>query len=109
MIKRILFLFVMLFPGMVLAGACNPSYCEGKITNLYTNGSNGVVYIRMDGDMSDLNCTLNDGYINLRQSNLLHSEIYSSLLSASIAKANIRLRIREGSPDCELLYTMLKD
>jgi hypothetical protein len=109
MVKQFLVWLLVLFPGAVMAGACNPSYCEGKITNLYTNGGTGKVFIKMDGDMTDLNCTLSGGYITLKQGNLMFSEIYSSLLAASIAKANIRLRINEGSPDCELNYTMVKD
>jgi hypothetical protein len=107
MARKILIFFVLIFPGLVSAGSCAQIQCEGKITNLYTNGFEGNVYIKMDGDMSKLNCT-HSGYIKLKQDNLLYSEIYSTLLAATVAQSNIRLRIKEGSPDCELYYTMLK-
>jgi hypothetical protein len=108
MVRIIFMLFALIIPGMAGAGTCQSNYCEGKIVNLYTNGFDGLVYVKIDGNMSMLNCTLHDGYINLKQDNLLYSEIYSSLLAAAVAQANIRLRIEEGSVDCKLLYTMLK-
>jgi hypothetical protein len=39
MTKKILILFVLLLPGVASAGTCVPTYCEGKITNLYLNGT----------------------------------------------------------------------
>lgn len=108
MIKRILFFLVLLIPGIAVAGTCTSIYCDGKITTLYPNGSNGIVYIIMDGNMSTLDCTLSQGsYIVLKKTNQLHSEIYSMLLSSVMAQRDIRVRILQGSADCELSYTML--
>lgn len=48
------------------------------------------------------------GLLSRKNSNPLQSEIYSMLLSAAIAREDVLLRITQGSPDCELVYTMLK-
>jgi len=106
-------LYLLLFPVMSMAGTCNSISCFGKIDMLYPHGGNGNIYIQMEGiqlteNTAALNCTLFDGkFIVLKQTNKLHSEIYSMLLSATVANKDLKLRIVEASPDCELIYTTL--
>ncbi|WP_368564808.1 hypothetical protein [Pseudoxanthomonas sp. UTMC 1351] len=109
MIKKVLAVLALQIPALSLAGVCDPAGCTGKVKTLYPHGSTGHVYIDMDADnKSVLNCTLSQGvFITLRETNKRHAEIYSMLLTASVMGKDVRVRIIEGTPDCELIYTML--
>ena len=98
----------LMWSGFSYAGSCNTISCDGIITNLYPNGQNGKIYIDVDAVKTPLNCNLDQGnYIVLKDTNLRHSEIYAMLLSVAIAGKEVRLRMVDNSPDCELRYTML--
>ena len=107
---KVLFLSSTLFwSSLALSGSCDSISCTAKITNLYPHGGNGKIYIEVDADKSSLNCSLDQGrFITLKETSKRHSEIYSMLLAATIAEKEIRLRIVDGSSDCELSYTMLQ-
>jgi len=103
-----LFILLVLCPLTSIAGTCDTIACTGKIIYLYPHGGNGSIYVEIDGNKEALNCNLTQGkYIVLKETSKLHSEIYSMLLAVTIAQKNIRIRIVENSPDCELAYTML--
>jgi hypothetical protein len=108
-IKNILAVLALQIPVLAVAGTCDSAGCTGKVKNLYPHGGTGHVYIEMDADnMSALNCTLFQGaFIVLKETNKRHAEIYSMLLTASVMGKDVRVRIIEGTPDCELIYTML--
>ena len=65
--------------------------------------------IDVNANKNTLNCTLSQGvFITLLPSNKRLSEIYSMLLSANIAEKRVRLRIKDGSAECELIYAQLR-
>ncbi|WP_444956781.1 hypothetical protein [Microbulbifer sp. ZKSA002] len=106
--KLPIFLLLFLFSNFALAGSCGANTCSGNITVLYPQGDSSDIYIELDADMSSLNCTLVGGrYITLTKGNGLHSEIYSMLLSASIAQKSLKFRVEENTSNCELIYTQL--
>lgn len=108
-IKKIFAVLALQIPMLAIAGTCDPAGCTGKVKNLYPHGGTGHGYIEMDADnKSALNCTLFQGaFIVLKESNKRHAEIYSMLLTASVMGKDVRVRVIEGTPDCELIYTML--
>jgi len=109
--KLALLVFLLcILPISSLAGTCDTISCTGKILNLYPHGGNGKVYIEIDGNKGSLNCTLvQEKFVVLKPDSKLHSEIYSMLLAVTVAQKDVRVRILENSPECELLYTMLKN
>ena len=97
---------LLLFSSTVLAATCETNYCVGKVKTIYPSGPHGVVYLKSEGDMSQLNCNLKDNkYITLKPTNGMFKEIYSMLLAVQMAQKNVTMRIVENSPDCELIYT----
>ena len=91
----------------VTAGTCDSNLCVAKVKKLYPH-ENGNIYIQADGDMSSLDCTLNQGvFMVLEKTHSLHSEIYSMLLSAHIAQKDVTMRISNGSANCKVVYTQL--
>ena len=104
----ILFMLLLTSNTVFAAGSCNTVSCVGKVKTIYPNGDSGLIYLKSDGDMSQLNCTLNQGrFIVLKETNSRYKEIYSMLLSAQLAQTDVTMRIRENTPDCELIYTMI--
>ena len=109
--KKILITIILscYFTTLAYAGSCDAISCTGKLKNLYPNGLTGKIYIEVNAPMSALQCTLEQGkFIVLKDNNLLHAEIYSMLLATAISKQDVRIRIYQDSPDCELQYTMLQ-
>jgi len=99
----------LIFTTTIVYASCNQHLCQTTVKTLYVH-SNSKVYVAMDSDMSQLDCTLDQGnFIVLKDTNPRHSEIYSMLLAARIAKESVVVRIVNGSSDCELAYTMLTD
>ncbi|WP_395377521.1 hypothetical protein [Marinicella sp. W31] len=89
-----------------MAGVCGVNSCNGKTNLLYVN-PNTKIYVKVDADTSPLNCTLVNGSMTLLKTNPMQSEIYSMLLSANLADREVKLRIKDNSGICELLYVQL--
>ena len=100
------FVFLVSFVGAFAQAACNAIGCDNeKIKLLYPN-TNGKIYIQSHGDMSQLNCTLDNGIYMVLDSKDPNAEaIYSMLLTLQTAGKPIsRIRIVEGSPNCKISY-----
>src|SRR5437868_11839280 len=84
---------------------CNNYICENvRISTLYTSADGGV-YVRAQGNISALNCTLEGGiYMTLVASSPRFKEIYANLMAYQLADRPISIRINEGSQGCTVAY-----
>lgn len=90
--------------------ACSSFGCDSKIHRLYPTAlPGGVVFIEMTDSANGIaNCTLaQDKFFSLKKTHELFDENYAMLLTATIAKSNVRVRIKEGTPDCEVSYVWI--
>ncbi len=89
------------------AGVCSDRLCNGQIDSIHVN-QNAKIYVTPDSDMTPLNCDLDNGALVLRKSNIMHSEIYSMLLTAKATKKDVRVRVNHLEGElCEILYVVL--
>ena len=100
------FVFLVSLFGFSAQAACTPIGCDNeKITRLWVNAS-GSYYVETTGDVSQLNCTPHSGdrmYLDGAKAGA--ESIYSLLLTAqSMDKPVARIRIIEGSSNCEITY-----
>ncbi len=92
---------------IVAANTCNNTGCISTISLLYTT-ANGPVYIGTPQDEKLANCTpVKNVYFTLNTNSKNAQEIYSTLLAAYMAGKKVKLRIIEGSSNCELSYVTL--
>jgi hypothetical protein len=84
---------------------CNNYICENvRIATLYTSADGGV-YVRPQGNIAALNCTLEGGiYMTLVASSPRFKEIYANLMAYQLADRPISIRINEGSQGCTVAY-----
>lgn len=89
--------------------ACNQNACDTTISRLYATGfDDGRIFIEPEGDISPLNCSaVNNVFLTLKKNHPLFNEIYSMLLSATIAKSDVRVRMVENSSDCQVAYAWI--
>ncbi len=87
-----------------LADACTANSCNDvKITRLYVTTS--LVYVEIDGDTSELNCTYADGGLVLRNTHGNFDAVYALLLTVFQSGDNIaRIRLVDQSSPCEIQY-----
>lgn len=91
-------------------GTCNAARCNGRIKYLFVHGSfsGGYVKIKPEGDVAQLDCTPQGGvHIVLLESNHKYQELYSLLLSSTMADRTVNLRIRVDSDPCALVYAVI--
>ncbi len=89
--------------------ACSPNACEAPIDQLMPF-ADGHVRVWLDADMSPLDCTLTgDGATVITASDPGAENIYSFLLSASLANRNVFVRITNGSNPCSIGYVKFDD
>ena len=96
------------------ANPCSGLNCAmTTVPRLYpaSNVSNARVYVQpTDGGQASLDCTPISGvYLTLKASHPLFSEIYASLLEATIHDRTVTLRVKEDSADCEILYIVVEN
>lgn len=104
MLRKLVFGFL-LFSGLQNTyAACTTTACTGRITMLYVDTA--VVHIKMDQNMSALDCNLLGGaYIGLEPNHPSYDQIYSLLLASHMAnKDNVKIRISEYGTDCKVSY-----
>ena len=95
------------------AGAGAGGTCAGvTITTLYiesgVTGTNGNVYIAVDGAMTPLGCSLNGGYVTLPRTAPTFNATYASLLAVQSTKAPFNLRVVQGDGGyCVVAYLIL--
>lgn len=107
--KRLLtaaFVLLSFVVGFSAQATCTSIGCDNeKITRLWVNAS-GSYYVETAGDISQLNCTPHGGIrMYLDGAKVGAESIYSLLLTAqSMDKPVARIRIIEGSSNCEIAY-----
>ena len=114
--KKLIFLLssgLLLTQQAYASGSCIANACTAKLTQLFIH-ENTSVYLKVDADMSVLDCvTPSGGGIVLKQSNPLHDELYSALLSAYMNQSTIKVRaaVRADNSNqnqvCELRYIVM--
>lgn len=92
--------------------ACNDKFCEGSANDviriLYLSQGQNVWIEVPAADGVNLNCNRVEGkFLSLKPSHGLFKEVYSTLLTAVSQNLKVRLRIVEGSSDCEISYVFL--
>ena len=107
--KRLLttvFVFLVSFLGASAQAACSAIGCDDEKIKLLFPNINGKIYVQSHGDMSQLNCTLDNGiYMVLDSTDANAEAIYSMLLTLQTAGKPIsRIRIIEGSSNCKIGY-----
>jgi len=116
--KRAMMLLAVLsvahFSRTAAADPCAGNFCTNTtISRLYPGGdvNDPRVFIRpKDGGQQLLNCTPVSGvYVTLKVSHPLFSESYAALLDATINNKKVWLRVKDGSPDCELAYITVEN
>nr|VFJ97683.1 MAG: hypothetical protein BECKLFY1418B_GA0070995_11062 [Candidatus Kentron sp. LFY] len=96
----------MLMTSFVYAG-CGGVSCKERINRIYPEGN--VVYISLNGRVGPSNCSLVSGwYFTLLDSNPKHEEIYALVLAAKLSNKQIKLRTKDGSNICEIIYAVLE-
>jgi hypothetical protein len=102
------------FSRTAAANPCSGVACPNTtVQRLYpaSDVNNPRVYVRpTDGGQSSLTCTaVSDVYLTLKTTHPLFGEIFASLLEATIHDKKVTLRIKDGSPDCEILYIVVEN
>ena len=102
--KRFLTAVALLACSSIAFAGCTTKACTGKVSKLYVNASK--IYVKMNQDMTKLNCSLVSGaYATLKADHPHKEEIYSLLLAGHTSKnSNIGIRISEGSSECSISY-----
>ncbi len=106
--KKLLCLSIaLLFTGLV-NGECAENGCNTTIKRLYATGLEGSVYIKITDSVEPLNCTPREtSYLTLKTTHPLFKEIYSMMLTATVSKSPVRVRMIDNSPICEVSYTWI--
>jgi len=97
----------------VTAGAGAGGSCSAvTLTTLYVEsgvpGTNGNVYISVNGAMAPLGCLLNGGYVTLPKAAPNFNATYGTLLAAQTTKAPFDLRVVQGDGGyCVVAYLIL--
>jgi len=96
---------LLLAPITALA-SCSSTACDTTLTKVYPSPlGGGVVYVQVSEPVTALNCTRVPGeFMSLKSTHPLFKESYALLLSSLQAKSPVRVRIVEGSADCEIVY-----
>lgn len=97
----------LLFAGLVNS-ECGENGCNTTIKRLYATGLGDTVYIKIADSIEPLNCTPRESpYLSLKLSHPLFKEIYSMMLTATVSKSPVRVRMIDNSPVCEISYAWI--
>jgi hypothetical protein len=116
--KLALMLLTMLSVGYVsrtaAADPCSGNFCKNTtISRLYPGGDVNdprVFIMPKDAGQQFLNCTPVSGvYVTLKVTHPLFAESYAALLDATTNNKKVWLRVKDGSPDCELAYITVEN
>jgi hypothetical protein len=97
---------VSLFSTAPAWAACATNACDDvALQRIYVN-TNGRTYIKIDADISHLNCTPAEGQIlSLLRSDTNSDNIYAMLLTLQSSRQRLsRIRIVEGANGCNVAY-----
>ena len=81
--------------------------CISTIEEIYTN-ADVRIYIATPLDEKLANCSaISDAYFTINPSSGNAKKMYSSVLAAFMSNTKMQLRVKEGHPQCELIYVRL--
>ena len=91
--------------------ACTTTNCSGigkeVLLSIYPNAS-GNVYLQVGEGREKLDCNLVEGhFMVLKPSHILFDEIYSTILTGLASQKKLIVRIKNGSPICEVSYVRM--
>jgi hypothetical protein len=105
--KIILILIVAITTSNVVQAQCQLNNCIGKISLIYVH-TNTNVYVKVNQDMTGItSCVLDSNGLILPKNHTMQQEIYSLLLSAKLADADVKIRAVDGSDKCSIAYVQL--
>lgn len=110
-IFRLLILGLLICLNFKAIAACSAIACTGKgkevLLSIYPNSS-GSIYLQGGAQRNNLNCTLREGhYMTLKKTHANFDEIFSTLLTGIAMNKRMTIRIKTGSPDCEVSYVRM--
>lgn len=86
--------------------ACSATACSGLVKRVVASTT---IQVQFDGfalAAGAPNCTsVNSTYLTLSVDPEARKEQYAMVLAAFLSGSQVTLRIREGSPNCEVMYT----
>ena len=91
--------------------ACTKTNCSGigkeVLLSVYPNAS-GNIYLQAGAGKEKLDCNLVEGhFMVLKPSHVLFDKIYSTLLVGLSSQKKLIVRIKNGSPICEVSYVRM--
>lgn len=107
--------FIVIVVGVLLASdlfaECNQNACYGvaedALVSVYPNSS-GNIYLQAGVGKENLDCALvEDHFMVLKSDHPLFKEAYSTLLAALMSQKQLTVRIKNGSPICEVSYVRM--
>lgn len=107
--SKMISIVVMSFASFSVFGACHKIACDSTVKQLYaSSAADGTVFIVPNDSLQLLNCRpVSNRYLSLKSTHPLFDQIYSMLLAAVVSKLQVRVRIVEGSTDCEVAYAWI--
>ncbi len=108
---RNLLLLALISLGSHTFADCSEIACSGigseVIKSVYPNSS-GHIYLQANIGKENLDCTLVEGhYMVLQSDHPVFEEAYSTVLTALVSQKTLTVRIKTGSPNCEVSYVRM--
>ena len=91
--------------------ACTTTQCtgvgKGALLSVYPNSS-GNIYLQAGAGRENLDCNLVEGhYMVLKSVHPVFEAAYSTILTALASQKRLTVRIKNGSPICEVSYVRM--
>jgi hypothetical protein len=91
--------------------ACSANSCSGvgknALISVYPNSS-GNIYLQAGAGKENLDCKLIEGhYMVLKSDHPVFEAAYSTILTALSSQKSLTVRIKNGSPICEVSYVRM--
>jgi hypothetical protein len=91
--------------------ACTTTACSGvgkdALLSVYPNSS-GNIYLQAGAGKENLDCNLVEGhYMVLKSDHPVFEAAYSTVLTALASQKSLTVRIKNGSPICEVSYVRM--
>jgi hypothetical protein len=105
--KKLMITLLLVAWPLMSYGSCDTKGCNTLIKRLYATGlADGRVLLQPEDDPKGIvNCSLVENtFFSLKKSHPSFNEIYAMALASTLANRPVRMRIKEGTSDCELSY-----
>ena len=109
--KILVFALALTLSSINVFAECAANACSGVgkdvLNSVYPNGS-GNIYLQAGTNKGALDCDLVEGqYMVLKSDHPLFEEAYSTILTALVSQKTLVVRIKNGSPICEVSYVRM--